>query len=141
MIVGKIIALIRDDALTNCVHSQKPTKVIAAMAIIKAGNGRKKIPAMTSGARINAVIIRCLSKLRPLLYKKYSIGKNRYLNNNANTQHCVLAKIMFFYFNKACICSPVQPKRRSRFTNHATAFTKLSSSKSGQCCSVKYNSA
>ncbi len=65
-IVGTTIATRRDLASTNCVHSQKPINVIAARAMTKKGNGSKNIPAITKGARISAVIIRCFNKRRPL---------------------------------------------------------------------------
>jgi hypothetical protein len=67
VIAGMTIATRRDLVSTNCVHSQKPINVIAARAMTKKENGSKNIPAITKGARISAVIIRCFNKRRPLV--------------------------------------------------------------------------
>ena len=58
-------AAMRDLLSVNWVHSQKPNSVIAVKAMMKPIRGNLKIPKITRGAKISAVIILCFKLTSP----------------------------------------------------------------------------
>ena len=76
-------------------HSQAPTVSTSATNIEKPSGGRKKIPPITIGTRISAVIIRCFSIPQGYRVRPYISIKSASLVTNASSTSLMLASVSF----------------------------------------------